>query len=37
VDLLISLLEQPEGVRNARRELPTQLLVRASTGVAQTN
>jgi LacI family transcriptional regulator len=37
VDLLISLLQQPEGVRSARRELPTQLLVRASTGVARTN
>jgi LacI family transcriptional regulator len=37
VDLLISLLEQPEGVRNVRRELPTQLLVRASTGVAGAN
>jgi DNA-binding LacI/PurR family transcriptional regulator len=37
VDLLLSLLEQPEGVRNMRRELPTQLLVRASTGVAPTN
>ncbi|MFE9691874.1 LacI family DNA-binding transcriptional regulator [Micromonospora sp. NPDC005806] len=37
VDLLISLLEQPEGVRNVRRELPTQLLVRGSTGVARTN
>jgi DNA-binding LacI/PurR family transcriptional regulator len=37
VDLLLSLLEQPEDVRNMRRELPTQLLVRASTGVAPTN
>jgi LacI family transcriptional regulator len=37
VDLLLSLLEQPEDVRNVRRELPTQLLVRASTGVAPTN
>jgi DNA-binding LacI/PurR family transcriptional regulator len=37
VDLLVSLLERPEGVRNVRRELPTQLLVRGSTGVARTN
>ena len=37
VDLLLSLLEHPEGVRKVRRELPTQLLVRASTGIAQTN
>jgi LacI family transcriptional regulator len=38
VDLLIALLEHPEkDVRNVRRELPTQLLVRASTGVARTN
>ena len=36
VELLLDLLEQPEGVRNPRRALPTQLLVRASTGVART-
>lgn len=35
VDLLLGLLQQPEAVRNVRRELPTQLLVRASTGVAR--
>ncbi len=37
VDLLLSLLDQPDRVRNARRELPTQLLVRASTGVARSS
>ncbi|MET7968353.1 LacI family DNA-binding transcriptional regulator [Micromonospora sp. NPDC005305] len=37
VDLLLALLEQPDGVRNVRRELPTQLLVRGSTGVARTD
>ncbi|MBQ0895736.1 LacI family DNA-binding transcriptional regulator [Micromonospora sp. U56] len=37
VDLLLSLLEQPDGVRNVRRELPTQLRVRGSTGVARAN
>jgi LacI family transcriptional regulator len=37
VDLLLSLLEQPGSVRDVRRELPTQLLVRGSTGVARTN
>ncbi|MGS2618711.1 LacI family DNA-binding transcriptional regulator [Micromonospora sp. LZ34] len=36
VDLLLALLVQPDGVRNARRELPTQLFVRGSTGVART-
>ncbi|MFU8851789.1 LacI family DNA-binding transcriptional regulator [Micromonospora sp. SL1-18] len=36
VDLLLALLLQPDGVRNTRRELPTQLLVRGSTGVART-
>jgi LacI family transcriptional regulator len=35
VDLLLALLQHAEGVRNVRRELPTQLLVRASTGVAR--
>lgn len=35
VDLLLELLERPEGVRDVRRELPTQLLVRASTGPAR--
>ncbi|MEV0157143.1 LacI family DNA-binding transcriptional regulator [Micromonospora sp. NPDC050686] len=35
VDLLLALLQQPDGVRNTRRELPTQLLVRGSTGVAR--
>ncbi|MEV6368209.1 LacI family DNA-binding transcriptional regulator [Micromonospora musae] len=37
VDLLLSLLERPDGVRKPRRELPTQLLVRGSTGVAPTD
>ncbi|MFE9957296.1 LacI family DNA-binding transcriptional regulator [Micromonospora sp. NPDC005299] len=37
VDLLLALLEQPDGARNVRRELPTQLLVRGSTGVARTD
>jgi DNA-binding LacI/PurR family transcriptional regulator len=37
VDLLLALLEHPEDVRKVRRDLPTQLLVRASTGVARTN
>lgn len=36
VDLLLTLLLQPDSVRNTRRELPTQLLVRGSTGVART-
>jgi LacI family transcriptional regulator, galactose operon repressor len=36
VELLLALLEQPDGLRNVHRELPTQLLVRASTGVART-
>ncbi|MGB2568704.1 substrate-binding domain-containing protein [Micromonospora citrea] len=35
VDLLLSLLCSPDGDRPARRELPTQLLVRDSTGVAR--
>ncbi|MCW3816434.1 LacI family transcriptional regulator [Micromonospora sp. DR5-3] len=36
VDLLLALLLQPDSVRNTRRELPAQLLVRGSTGVART-
>ncbi|MEU2169604.1 LacI family DNA-binding transcriptional regulator [Micromonospora chersina] len=36
VDLLLSLLERPDDARTVRRELPTQLLVRGSTGVAPT-
>ena len=34
VDLLLQLLDQPEGPGAVRRELPTQLMVRASTGPA---
>lgn len=34
VDLLLSLLDRPDGTGTARRELPTQLVVRGSTGVA---
>jgi LacI family transcriptional regulator len=34
VELLLELLERPEGVRKAQRGLPAQLLVRATTGVA---
>jgi LacI family transcriptional regulator len=34
VDLLLSILQQPDRADGARRELPTQLLVRGSTGVA---
>jgi LacI family transcriptional regulator len=34
VELLLSLLERPGGAGTARRELPTQLVVRGSTGVA---
>ncbi|MCW3840757.1 LacI family transcriptional regulator [Micromonospora yasonensis] len=37
VDLLLAILERPEDARKVRRELPTQLLVRASTGLARTN
>jgi DNA-binding LacI/PurR family transcriptional regulator len=36
VDLLLTLLDQPDGPRTGHRELPVQLLVRASTGVART-
>lgn len=36
VDLLLSLLQRPDDADGARRELPAQLLVRASTGVART-
>jgi len=35
VDLLLTLLQQPDRADGARRTLPTQLLVRASTGVAR--
>lgn len=35
VDLLLSVFEQPDRADGARRELPTQLLVRGSTGVAR--
>src|SRR5262249_19088027 len=36
VEQLLALLEQPDGTRAVHRELPVQLLVRASTGVART-
>jgi len=35
VDLLLFLLQQPDDADGARRELPAQLIVRASTGVAR--